>query len=744
MLTEKPPYYFIDGVSVLPDHADPLQFYYQPLAPQFVTRREGALEIPQLLLLEYRSAGPSGGFLDFDVHLGMSQEKLTSLENKLMSLANLGQRPRLSPVPVVDGSITLTLFGRTSSDPGGFVRAIRHSAKPALYGDNRAAFSVSLDERGVTLLRKAMLGESTLIGIGYSLDYLALRPAYHVKLQIDWDRTQDILDETFGQEGLFTSLQIQDVVEKLEERRAVVFDTDTFVPEDDTSTVLERRDAAVARVRDMITDAFFTSSLDPLREAPDGWDRASEVIKSFSPQRATPGGVFSYRKLHYTRIDKKRLDVTISERSTIKRTIYPQGHLAGLFRVLGAGVDPAKLIVQVDADSDFFKRRKVKLVSRADFGRDPVRSMTVELTYGANQTRSLLLDSARPEASVEWPSTLDGEAMVWPVKAQYSVDLAPVTAGQRPTRLRSLPVEILGEEHEIQPRELFAEEAVPVLTLPRFPFDRYPRVDVRLRYADQANRIGQDETVRLTAAKPTAEWKRFLVGPPAGPVVASITYHGADGRVHQGSPVEITSGQVDVPDPFPDRLVVKVVQALSNQVERAFVDLVYDDQAHGQRVESTIEVLPGQTPESFVVDRADPSFRQVRYRITVLRKDSSLFEGPWSSTLGNRLFVREDLRGHRAVVLRAPADFDAKGLKFLRVEARARDELAGLSFEDQVEFTGPTGNHVFEFDFVDPMKDAYELRIFRMYRDGMSSQQEWTRYDVDALTVGAQSFGAQA
>lgn len=736
MLSEKPPFYFIDGVSLLPDHQDPLQWYAQPLSPHLVTREDGGQQIPQLLLLQYRSATMNGGFADFDVHLGFDDDKLADLEGELQTLANLPGRPHISPVPVVDGSTTLTIFGQESGGPGGgpFVKAIRHPAKPSLYGDNRAAFSVELDERGITLLRAAMRGELAPIGITYRLDYLALRPAYHVKLRIDWDRTQDIMDSTFGQEGLFTAVQIQDTVEKLEDERAIEFDTDTFVPEDDTSTVLERRDAAVARVRDMITDAFFTSSIDPLRQEPDGWDKARDVIKSFSPQRLNPVGVFSYKSTHYSRIDKKRLDVDLSERITILRSMYPQGHLSGLFRALDQGLDLDRLVIDVDADAAFFKRRKVKLLSRADFTTDPVRSMTVDLTYGTEK-RSLLLDAARPEAETEWGSVLDNGRMVWPVRVQYTVDLLPDAAGERPASLRSAEVEVLGEEHEIQPRELFALEPIPVLTLTDFPFDRYQRVDVRVRYDDQAHGIRQDDVLRLSAGTPNATWQRFLVGPPAGPLTVSLTYLGADGRVHETGPTTVDNGQIDVPDPFPQRLVVKIVEALGDDVERAFVDLAFVDDAHHQKVTDSIEILPNETPASFVVDRIDPTAKQVRYKVTILMRDSRLIECPWSTTLADRIFVRADLKGHRAVVLRSPADFAAKDLRVIRVEARASDELAGLTFADQFELTGPDQTGVFEFDFVDPARDAYELRIRRTFRNGLSAQQDWAPFDSDALTV---------
>lgn len=259
MLYEAPPFYMINGVSIMPDHADPLQFYYMPLAPRFVTRKDGALEVPQLLVIKYRSATRAGGFADFDVHLGMSEQELEAMRAQLQALAGLDALPKLSPVPVVDGSVKLMLFGRMSgeeaddddappTDPG-FVRAMHHAAKPGLYGDNRAAFSVELDERGITILDAAMRGEMAPIGVVYGLDYLALRPAYHVKLKIDWDRVQDIMDTQYGHEGLFTSIQIQDMVEKLEDERVIVFEADTFVPEDEGGSITERRDAAVARAR---------------------------------------------------------------------------------------------------------------------------------------------------------------------------------------------------------------------------------------------------------------------------------------------------------------------------------------------------------------------------------------------------------------------------------------------------------------------------------------------------------------
>ncbi|MEX5710279.1 hypothetical protein AB1484_18710 [Parafrankia sp. FMc6] len=743
MLLEAPPYYFINGVSLMRDHTDPLQYYYLPLGPSFVTREEGGAEIPQFLLIRDMSQGKASGFADFDVHLGLPAGGQDGLRDELQRLAGLDRPPRLAPVPVVDGSVSLMLFGAQSGaagaeGPADLVRSIRHATKPALFGDNRAAFSVELGERGTRILDKVIAGELAPIGIVYQLDYLALRPAYHIRLAIDWDRAQDIMDTTFGHEGLFDSVQINDVCERLIEERVITFEADTLVPEDEENgTFVERRDAAIARTRDMITDAFFESSLDPAREPPDGWDRASEVVSSFSPQRTTPLGMFSYRKTHYSRVDSKRLDVNFAERITIRRTMYPQGHLSGLFRLLAAGIDRSRLVVSVDADDPWYQRRKVRLISTADHENDHIRQIEAAVTYDG-QRRTALLDAANRTAEIEWPSKVENGRMVTPIELEYTVNFQPADAGERPLRLTSQVQVITTEAATIEPRELFDLETIPVLAGHAFPFDRYPVVDVELRYDDAAHGIRQNDLVRLTRENPATSWQRFLVGPPAGPVLARISYRAADGRDHITPFIPVPRPQVDVPDPFPRRLKIMIIPVLDfAQVDRAFVDLVYEDPANTIRVEDSIEVTKDQQPRPFVADRADPSLSRTRYRVTVLMLDSTVRQGPWSTTQEQRILVGSDPRGHRCVTLSSPTDFAAQGLERIRIDARATDETADLSTEDRFEFTAPGATAVFEFDFRNPTADAFDLKIGRLFLNGMSSETDWSRFDQDSVTVAA-------
>ena len=134
------------------------------------------------------------------------------------------------------------------------------------------------------------------IGIVYSLDYLALRPAYNVRLHVDWDRVQKSMDEQFGANFVFFQSQIDTAVDQLVEKRAIQMDVDTFVPEgEDTTSIIASRDRAVQEVRDMITNAFFQPSLDPNKQKPDGVDKATQCIESASRMAAT-GGLHAHRQ----------------------------------------------------------------------------------------------------------------------------------------------------------------------------------------------------------------------------------------------------------------------------------------------------------------------------------------------------------------------------------------------------------------------------------------------------------------
>ena len=389
-------YFVIDGISIFPDHADPLLFYYLPMMPKLSTAKDASgADMPVIQLIEYEGAAGTGGFIDFDVNIGVSDDALNAVKQKLQQQAHLSDTPRLSPVTFVDGTVRLLILGTdtgnappaaskpaASPPPSGvpqFVIKAQSAGKPSLYGDNQATFSVQLDQYGATVLEAALKGDLAPIAVVYSLDFVGLRPAFHVHLHVDWNRVQTHVDDTFHAGVLFFSSDIEKMVDKLIEDQVVTIDVDTFVTDEDGGKqVSGDRDRAVAEVYEMIKNTFFESSLPPPNpNQPDGWDRAMGAFQQVSAMALTGGWAsvasFSKKSVDLTRIDQKVLDVNISERTAVQRTIYPQGHLSGLLQTLkttGASAD--RFIIKVDLDNPWFQRRHVNVVSHADFDTDQI------------------------------------------------------------------------------------------------------------------------------------------------------------------------------------------------------------------------------------------------------------------------------------------------------------------------------------------------------------------------------------
>ncbi|WP_216324517.1 hypothetical protein [Deinococcus aestuarii] len=738
MLYLKPPYYLINGVTVFRDHEDPRQFYFLPAAPRLtMLTEEGGQRIPQFQLIKFRGRAGNGGFLNFDVNLGVPGETLEEVRRELRSQEHLTEDPRLSPVLLEDGSVKMMLFGKQSpaptppnptpgptpnpATPTGpqFVLKIDHHAKPSLYGDNQAAFSVQLDQEGVTVLEQAMKGEMSPIGVVYWLDYLALRPAYNVRLSVDWERTQHHFEEHFGVDALFFQADIDKVVDELIDKRVIVLEADTFIPEGDEDGVSGRRDQALDQVRDMITDAFFTPSLNPYEEKRDGWDRASDFLDRLSQGPA--GGadaLFSYSRLDYTRIDRKSLNISISERTTVKRSIYPQGHLSGIFRTLTReGLDPEKFILGVDLDDPWFERRRVKIVGRTDFAADGINSVNVRLRYGG-QLKNVLLDASKPTAELDWASVVrrDG-SMIREVEAEYTVNFKSTDGGERPAQLTSKLFTFEGDNLEIDPRAdgLYTLGSVPIVAL-NFPWERYPVVEVHLRYTDAPNGIRQSDTFLLREDKTEDRWQRFIRDPERAGFLSQIICRAADGRDEIGEWTSSTDDQIIIRDPNPRKHVLAVVPNFRwSEVDRAFVDLLYEDRANGVQQAEAFEFSESQAAtRSFVVDLENPELREVSYTVTVLFKDGRTLEIPRSVTRAPRVIVSSQMRGHRVIQVSPPASaaFGQKRLKSVLVSLRYSDADHRLSYRDEFTFTPNTLEpQFFEFDYVDPQRQRYAFDL---------------------------------
>jgi hypothetical protein len=665
------------------------------------------------------------------------------------SMLSLKKTPVLNPVLLLDGIVKMMLFGKESGDkppePGDtrpqFVLKISQHAKPSLYADNQAAFSVQLDPEGVTVLEKAMEGEMSPIGIVYSLDYLALRPAYNVQINVNWERVQKHMEERFSVNTPFFGSQIDKIVDELIEKRLIEIQVDTFVPEgDDSASIIGRRDQAVNEIRDMITDAFFTPSLDPWQEKKDGWDKAADFHARLTRMGASgPGSdpLFSYKKVDYKRIDKKSLNVRINERTTVKRSIYPQGHLSGLFRALQReGLDLKRFILEVDTNHPFFKKRALKVVSRADYTADSIASLNVSVEYGKDK-KNLILDAQKPDGQAEWLSILENGAMKREVTANYKVTFRNVDRLDRPVTLESKPEVVTGDALEISPRELYSILPIKVMVLKStFPWDQITNVEVQLRYADAANKIHAAETVFLDKDNKERTWILFILDPAKIQYQYKLTYHVAQGRDIELAWADTDREQIPIPNPFfkQHTVSIAVASAVWDDTDRVFVDVQYEDQENGISESKPFKFQSGDADQSFSVNLVDPKRTVVTYSVVFFLKDGRTIEIPESATRRSFITISRNMKGHRIVAVKPkPVDFGQRKVKEMKVDLgyKSGDE----DWTDQFTFESKDALDYFEFNYTDPSKTRYKHKETYFFTNGLSRETDWTESDASELIL---------
>lgn len=755
MLYENPPFPVVNGVALFPDHANPLLFYYLPLAPKLteVTDPQTRQQIPQFQLVKYRGQAGTGGFLNFDVNIGVNGDQLDDIAQQLEQMLRLKDKPVLSPAPLIDGTVKMMLFGKQTGDkppaPGSgtpdqpqFVLKIDQNAKPALYGDNQAAFSVALDKDGVTVLEAAMQGEMSPIGIVYSLDYLALRPAYTVSINVDWDRVQKHMDESFGANTIFFSSQIDKTVDELIDKRLIDIQVDTFVPEGDDTGVIARRDQAVNEVKEMITESFFKPSLDPWQEKKDDWDKAADFIDRISRTAATGGmggdSLFSYKKMDYTRIDKKTLNMKMNERTTVKRSIYPQGHLSGIFRTLKReGLDLSKFVISADLDNPFFQRRTVTAISRANYDEDSIASIDAIVKYGDNP-KNAVLDPTTTSKTMEWSSILTDGAMKRDATASYKVTFKDANATDRPVVLESKPLMLDIDTFEINPRELYSIVHVKIIAL-GFPWDRYSAVEVQTRYADDANHLKSVATFLLQKDKAEATWTLFVLDPAKTSFTYKVIFRAIDNRDLEMPWVETDQEQVTVRNPFPKQLRVDLAASSSLWIdtERVFADVSYDDPDNAISASKSYTFDKTHATDAFVVDLADATKRLVSYSITYMMLNGTTFEVPRSATRLPRIIISRVMKGHKIIQVHPkPVDFAGKNLAKITVELRYQS--AQESASDIFNFESKDGVEYFEFDYVDPQASKYTYQVTYLYTNGLTRATDWLQSEAEDLALAVE------
>ena len=269
------------GITVYQDSDRPTQFYYLPQEPQISV--EGG--VPVFDLFTYRKAGEdgatlAGGFLNMAVDVGIGALK-SRIHDRLRE--QFGDEVTLSSVPMVDGSARLIGLGEDSGaflDDGSagadggtlvtpgprFIEEILGAAKTSLDEENRAIFSLSLNEDGAAFFLGVLQGASDArpLGVVYDLDYIGLLPAYDLEIEIDFESSYDFLRSRFTLGTLFFKADVDNIVEELKQQQSIrIKDTARTLELSDPEAIAKRQERIDTLVKDLATGALFRPSLTP-------------------------------------------------------------------------------------------------------------------------------------------------------------------------------------------------------------------------------------------------------------------------------------------------------------------------------------------------------------------------------------------------------------------------------------------------------------------------------------------------
>ena len=678
MISLTPPFITANGLTLLPDHADPQQWYFMPMQPQIVVN-DG---VPSFSLIRFGrdDQNVEGGLLNFDVQLGPPAAQLDALLDDtaqkitdMLSLAQPARRP--APVLVDDGSVKLVLLDTQTGESGQstMVERLIHEAKPSLYGAEQAAFSAKLDLLGATLLDKVLDGAIEPIGVVYGLTFTALRPAFSVTLDIDWNLVKTHLDERFQVDAVFVSSDVETVLDELHDKRIIELKDIDYVPDAEASKgMIADHDKALSTAYDMITDAFFTAAF-PTQAPPDGWDKAAGFVRELG-RAAVTGGMSLFGSLRYTSLDAttivdKKLNLSLTQQTAVTRTLWPQGHLTSIGALIEASGRPRSDFVRdVSLNDPWFTRRRVRVVAQQDFTQGFTDSATVNLSYGG-VTTGVRLDRNNPSGDVSWPSvvTADGQALQ-PVSATTSFHLATLAHYRLPAQV-SVTTEVDTEVLDVRLSDALG--LIPLsIRAEAVPWAHWSAIDVEISYTDPDHGLGVEDLVQLTE-KGSAFLYSIPVA-PAGPSTVSYVahYRGID-REDVAVPGSTDRFDITVTNPFPTQRDVTVLASVDwTVVTTVLADVSYADPAHGISQETSYVLTHDEGGrKTFAIDIADPAELRVSYDVTFLYADGHQVRVPTSTTCVKTLILSTGMRAHRSILVRFDAHAaDANGISEAVVE----------------------------------------------------------------------------
>ncbi|MCU0542320.1 MAG: hypothetical protein MUE44_09025 [Oscillatoriaceae cyanobacterium Prado104] len=686
-----------DHYTLYPDSLNPLHWYYLPLVPR-VTQINSKL---QFQLIKYRAGaseeGPRGGLFIFTVDLSLSNETKQQIQTNLKTQKQLSDLPTLSPPLWMGGKVKLMILNRTQS------------VQPALLGNSQATFTVELTPEEVSLLEKTLKNGKPPLGIAYSLDYEAIRPAYKFQIEAEWDRVQTYLEQRFQAGFVLFSVDIENVIETLEENKYIRVTLENYETDQSKEAA---RNVALQEIQQMLLSQFFEPAIEPINPGVE------------APLRFG----FRYVTVNVQQVQKRSLNLTMTTRLAVQRRTFPQG--IGL----GWPVTPQALapyVQEISLDDTYFKNRKIEVLCYENFETDRIAQINVTLKYG-DQLQTLLF-TAIGSQTASWPSIKkwDG-SMQRDVTINYQV-IFKIVDGNQWSAIESLPEVTTNDRWVLNPCQLYRIQTVHIGSLNSFPWSAYRSVIVQVEYRDDSRNLVLQGIFSLTKDKPEEDWKFLIRSSQQYQLQYQITYVSLD-RKEWVTSWKTAQGFLIAYDEFlPREKTLQVhISSLTWSSPNPDSELEASDSKSEATPETPVAIkayvsLEGtselltftadkQLPQSLTIKTTEeyPIFKYFVY--VQFQRTPDLKLGP-SYTKKSVLLLSPNMKARQVVVLSTGSlDFQKNKIKELEVALRT---AADLEMEKRYKFFSKNESDYFEFEYEDEF--TYQWQIITTIRDDVLS-----------------------
>lgn len=646
MLTIEPPYYQVRGIVLFRDHADPDQFYYLPPPPRLA--RSGAR--PLFTLLKYRrdltdnpaldpTRARGAGLAFFEVEAALDPGQVAALTSEVASQAG---RPdaRLVPVLFRSGEVR-ALIAHAEGDR--FIQDLSEVHAAPIAAPHHAAFALALSAEGATLMQRAAAGGPLPVGVAYELRFLALTPALHARVHMDYSRVYDRFAASIGfQYKNYVRAELDAELQWLVEHDIVKIEITAFTDTEDQKRQQQLvHDLIVARLQ----QDFFQPNLPP-DPTSQGNPMLSQLLGAISgggggKEPSSSSALFVLKAKYQMEKVLKTFDLVFDSRTAIELTHVITGFLSALLQ----GGEPPD-IREIDLDDPFFSSLEVSISSTADFGEmADLRELNVHLSF-ADYRKSYTF--SRKDAG---PFTFQAP-LTRPAEDEYGYEveyLFDPDGGQGPARIAAGPFRSRHRALAVNPAEHLTYRRARFLLGP-VDATRVPRIHVRVRAPGPE---GQDDLAReefvLDAADREHVFRQRLL-PTAtelAPLRVRTEWEDASGARHAGDEEDVGGDSYVVLGPFRDVLEVLVQPAVDWQkVSGVRVELRYED---GDYVVDRVLEFTAPAAQRVEVPILDARRRQYRWSGVLVHKDGPPQELTWQAADRQLLVVGPEKRAEREV-----------------------------------------------------------------------------------------------